>query len=188
MTQEDQQLIRRILRVNHAGEFGAIAIYTSQIRRAEKMASVHTAWLQETRRHEIGHRDTFFLAMPSRGAKPCRLMRVWNVGGGILGSLTGLFGDSGILACTSAVERTVHSHLEEQIAFLESRDPDLAGIVRTIQAEELEHLAYAEGSMEKTNFFSQCLEACISIATETLIAISTRGDSLTLAAKIRRKL
>lgn len=118
--------------------------------------------------------------MPTRAAKPCRMMFVWSWGGALLGALTALFGRSGVFVCTAAVERTVHKHLVEQIEFLEKTDTALAEIVRDILKEEDAHLAHAEANHDDRTWFARGLGALIAASTETLIFLSTRGDSLRL--------
>lgn len=176
------RLIPRILRVNHAGEHGAVAIYAAQLAQARKGHPDLVPWLSETLSHEERHRARFREAMPTRAAKPCRMMFVWSFGGAALGALTAACGRTGIYACTAAVERTVHKHLVEQIAFLERADPALAPIVRDILVEEDAHLAHAEAHHNTRGPFARALGAVVSAATETLIFLSTRGDSLRLRA------
>lgn len=176
------RLIRRILRVNHAGEHGAVAIYSAQLARARRAYPDVAPWLEQTLEHENEHRARFRNAMPERDAKPCRLMSVWSLGGALLGVLTALSGRTGVYVCTAAVERTVHRHLVEQIAFLDRTDPALSQIVRDILVEEDAHLAFAEARHQPSGVFARVLGALVSGATETLIFISTRGDSLRLRA------
>ncbi|HYD88756.1 MAG TPA: demethoxyubiquinone hydroxylase family protein [Vitreimonas sp.] len=180
------RLIPRILRVNHAGEHGAVAIYSAQLARARRAYPDLIPWLEETLAHEQKHRTRFREAMPARAAKPCRMMFVWSVGGAALGALTALGGRTGICVCTAAVERTVHRHLVEQIAFLERADPALAHIVRDILTEEDAHLAYAEAHHNTRGAFARALSALVSAATETLIFLSTRGDNLQLRRAMAR--
>jgi ubiquinone biosynthesis monooxygenase Coq7 len=182
---QDQLLIRRILRVNHAGEHGAVSIYTAQIARIGASHPELHAWLSDTVGHERAHRSAFAEAMPSRAAKPCRALGVWSLGGWALGSITALLGRTGVLACTAAVERTVHGHLQEQIAFLGRRDKELAALVELILREELSHLAFAEANLVSGSKLTPLFSTVIAFATEVLIAISTRGDSIRLRRTLR---
>lgn len=177
---DKDRLIRRILRVDHAGEHGAVSIYTTQIKYLRRPDPATCAWLSETLAHEISHRQKFKDAMPSRRAKPCRALGVWSVGGKVLGATTALLGQSAVMACTAAVERTVHGHLLDQIGFLKRYDAELAHTVEAILDEELGHLAYAEAAVSKSNLLNLLIEPVIVVATELMIAISTRGDSLRL--------
>lgn len=181
MTRE--RIIRRVLRVDHAGEHGAIAIYSSQIALAKKRYPDLLPWLEETISHERQHRNLFLEAMPTRAAKPCRLLQVWSIGGACLGILTGMMGRRGVMICTAAVERTVHHHLVEQIAFLDCADPALAAMVRAILRDEDKHLADAEAGLHgEATGLHKTVEALVAGATELLIFLSTRGDSLRLRA------
>ena len=172
--------------MNHAGEHGAVSIYETQLARANQSFQDLAPWLEETLSHEVNHRKHFKDAMPTRGAKPCRLMFVWSFGGALLGGLSTFLGRAGIYACTIAVEKTVHRHLVEQIAFLEAADKDLAGIVSSILIEEDAHLHHAQSHQDSNGMFINILEACVSAATELLIFVSTRGDSLRLKKELAR--
>jgi ubiquinone biosynthesis monooxygenase Coq7 len=179
------EAVRRILRVNHAGEHGAIAIYRRQINAARKRFPDLLPWLEETLKHELQHRDRFRAMMPSRAAKPCRAMAVWTIGGALLGSCTSALGRFGVIVCTAAVERTVHRHLVQQIAYLDERDPELAALIRDIQDEEDAHLAFAEANHDNRALPARLISVIVAATTELLIWISTRGDSTKLAKLIR---
>jgi 3-demethoxyubiquinol 3-hydroxylase len=178
---ETKRLICRILRVDHAGEHGAIAIYGAQIASLGRRDRDLAGWLGETLAHEQRHRHLFRQAMPERGAKPCRALIIWSIGGAVLGRLTAMLGRDAVMACTEVVERTVHRHLLEQIRFLDRTDPALAALVRDIQIDEDEHLAYAAARHDRATMLSRLIEILVSSTTELLIALSTRGDSLRLS-------
>lgn len=177
---DTDRIVRRILRVNHAGEHGAVEIYGSQLRVLGSRKPEITNWLFETRNHEIEHRKRFKDAMGKRGAKPCRAMFVWRLGGYLLGAGTALLGERGVLVCTAAVEKTVHRHLIDQISFLDQSDPELAILNRSILIEEDQHLNFALAKLSKTSLVASSLMAIVAAATELLILVSTRGDSLNL--------
>ncbi|MFN4297135.1 MAG: demethoxyubiquinone hydroxylase family protein [Brevundimonas sp.] len=176
---EATRRIRRILRVNHAGEHGAVSIYQAQLRRLKANDEV-SGWLNETLDHERRHRTAFLEAMPQRGVKPCRALVIWKSGGSLLGWLSSAFGSVGVLVCTQAVEETVHRHLLEQISFLDRADPELADVVRDILKEEVDHLVYARDRLPQRSLILRMARTLVSVATEALIAISTRGDSFRL--------
>jgi ubiquinone biosynthesis monooxygenase Coq7 len=183
---ERARLIRRILRVNHAGEHGAIAIYTAQIAVMGTRNADLTTWLREKLSHELRHRDRFHACMRSRQTKPCRAMFVWKVGGKLLGYGTALLGRFGVMACTAAVERVVHMHLAEQITFLMKSDTELETVVRDIIREEDQHLFYAETHHNAASLPAIALSRLVAALTETLIFISTRGDSLRLGRELKQ--
>lgn len=174
----------RILRVNHGGEHGAISIYGTQIALAHWRCPKLLPFLRRTLDHEREHRISFARMMPSRGSKPCRLMWIWGVGGTVLGVVTGLLGERAVLICTESVERTVHRHLEDQISYLQHRDLELANLVRDIQQQEREHLTFATNGIDKRTPLDGLLDRLITVATEALIWLSTRGDSRRLALEL----
>ena len=136
--------IARIVRVNHAGEFGAIRIYTAQILVAAKLCRDCLPALSEMLGHERVHCARFYAAMPARNSRPCRVMQFWSFGGWLLGFVTALLGRAECWACTAAVEAAVHRHLDDQLHFLRERDPELHATILSIREEELAHLRHAE--------------------------------------------
>ena len=180
-----KRMVKRILRVNHAGEQGAIAIYGAQISRAKSRYPDLLPWLEETLGHEKKHRDTFLALMSTRAVTPCPVAGIWSAGGSVLGFVTALFGRRGVVVCTAAVERTVHKHMVEQIVYLQGRDDALADGIRQVQVEEDAHLAFAEANHDPRAPFARFLSALVAVVTEILIWLATRGDSVRLGAVLR---
>jgi ubiquinone biosynthesis monooxygenase Coq7 len=128
--------------VNHAGEFGAVNIYRAQLIVGRLFVPSLVPQLEAFLAHEKRHLATFAEILRTRGISRCR--SYWFCGGGgfALGWVTGLFGRSGIMACTAAVETVVTGHLVDQLAFLESQgDMEAAVAVKSIVSEEEEHKA-----------------------------------------------
>ena len=178
--------VRRILKVNHAGEFGAIRIYNAQLALARRLYLDIVPALTEMRDDEIEHFRLFRDAMPVRDARPCRVMAFWSLGGYVLGFVTALLGRNMIWVCTEAVEATVHRHLEDQMAFLEQRDPPLCDLIGSIQAQELAHLQHAVDHQPRQGFARAVTLPLIALATESLIWLSTWGDSTSMHGEIAR--
>lgn len=179
--------IVRILKVNHAGEHGAIRIYRSQIAIARWRYPDIVQELEEMLGHEVGHRARFAEAMPSRHAKACRMLILWGIGGRLLGTGTALMGRNAIWACTAAVEEAVHRHLNDQLAFLWRRDQELHALIASIKSEELSHLDHAEARLTSRGPIVHLLRRSIDVVTEVLIFLSTSGDSLRMARDLRAK-
>lgn len=173
----DQTSVARILRVNHAGEYGAIRIYGAQIAVSRRLFPALVQKLEELRGHEIIHCQTFTDAMPSRGARPCRAMGLWSNGGWLLGFLTALMGPRAIWACTEAVEDVVHEHLDAQLAFLEVRDAELHEQIAAIQEEEAGHLSLARQEKGGDTLFTRVLDGLIRPSVHLVVWLSTQGDS-----------
>jgi 3-demethoxyubiquinol 3-hydroxylase len=182
----DALTIARIVRVNHAGEYGAIRIYSAQIgvsaRRYPDVVPALTDMLQ----HEKKHCAAFLAAMPERNSRPCRVMSLWSWGGWVLGLTTALMGRETIWICTAAVEAAVHRHLDDQLAFLADRDDELRGIILSIREEELAHLHHAESQIASLGHGSRLLQRLISNVTDALIWLSTWGDSTRMLRELRR--
>jgi 3-demethoxyubiquinol 3-hydroxylase len=173
----DPLTIARILKVNHAGEYGASRIYRAQIWIARWQCPDVVPFLQETLAHEVNHCALFRAAMTPRGTRPCRVMSLWGNGGYILGALTALMGRQGIWICTAAVEAAVHRHLEDQLFFLSGRDSKLHDLIKSIQIEELSHLHHAEDTITNKGFPARLLDWAVSKSTDVAIWLSTWGDS-----------
>lgn len=184
-TVRDALTIARIVRVNHAGEFGAIRIYSAQILVSRWLWPDCVPALSEMLEDERRHCTLFRNAMPARKSRPCRVMQFWSYGGWWLGFLTALLGRQGIWACTAAVEAAVHRHLDDQLHFLKARDAELAGIILSIRDEEIAHLRHAEDRLVSRSVAFRVLRAIISMATDCLIWLSTWGDSARMARALK---
>ena len=186
LTAREALMVARIVRVNHAGEYGAIRIYRAQISVARRLFPDIAHDLGEMLEHEIRHCAVFSAAMPARRSRPCRLISLWSTGGALLGFLTALTGRQGIWTCTAAVEAAVHRHLDDQLGFLATRDRDLHNAIRNIRVEELFHLHHAEMQLQPPGLYHRALRTLISVLTDLMIWLSTWGDSARLARELRR--
>ncbi|MGI9406086.1 MAG: demethoxyubiquinone hydroxylase family protein [Hyphomicrobiaceae bacterium] len=187
MDASDKLTIARILKVNHAGEYGAIRIYRAQLWIARKWYPDVVPFLEETLGHEIDHCTLFRDAMPERHARPCRVMALWGNGGFVLGFLTALLGRQGIWICTAAVEAAVHRHLEDQLYFLRDKDPALHSLIEDIKEEELSHLHHAEERITPERPGTRALNTIVTGATDIAIWLSTWGDSTKMARELARE-
>ena len=177
LSPRDALTIARIVRVNHAGEYGAIRIYTAQIAVSKKLYPDIAPALVDMLEHEKKHCALFFAAMPARQSRPCRIMSLWSWGGWLLGFSTAVIGRQAIWICTAAVEAAVHRHLDDQMFFLNERDRKLHDIVLSIREEELSHLRHAQSQIKSASTMADLLEKFIATVTDALIWLSTWGDS-----------
>jgi len=140
------ELIRRMIRVDQAGEYGARRIYEGQLavlgRRRDAEPIRHMA-AQEKR-----HLDAFDRLIGERRVRPTALHPLWHVAGYALGAATALLGREAAMACTVAVEEVIDEHYSKQAAHLGDDDPELKTMIETFRAEEIEHRAIglAEGA------------------------------------------
>lgn len=138
-----------MLRVDQAGEYGAVRIYAGQ---AAVLGQEHpTARLvAQMASQEERHLSTFDRMMAERGVRPTLLQPIWHVAGHALGAATALIGPKAAMACTAAIEDEIDEHYGQQRVALGEDDPELSDRIAEFQAEEVEHrdLALAHGAEE----------------------------------------
>ncbi len=145
-----ERRIHEMIRVDHAGEYGATRIYAGQL--AVLGRSRATARSAELVRHmaeqEDAHLEGFNKVMVDRGVRPTALIPVWHVAGFALGAATALMGERAAMACTEAVEEVIVEHYAAQERELAEREPALKSMIAQFKEEEAEHqhTAIDEGS------------------------------------------
>jgi len=131
------ELIARILRVDHAGEYGAVRIYEGQLavlgrRRAGRV-------IRHMAEQEREHLATFNALLPQRRGRPSLLQPLWHVAGFALGAATALLGSRAAMACTVAVEEVIDEHYAKQVALLGDDEAELRTLCENYRQDELEH-------------------------------------------------
>lgn len=159
----------RILKVNHAGEHGAINIYTGQILMARFTAREMLDELMEFRRHEQRHRSIFGAELQRRNRRRCRSYWLCGFGGFVLGIVTGLCGPRAIAATTVAVERVVLRHLEHQVSALGSSDPSAVTAINSIIEDEKLHHDQSASHVHADGLWYRILSPIVSASTEAVI-------------------
>jgi ubiquinone biosynthesis monooxygenase Coq7 len=168
--------LAEILRVDHAGELGAVSIYRGQ-RAVLGAAPGHeriAGQLAEMEGHEAEHLARFDRLLTQRRVRPTALAPVWRLAGFALGAGTALMGDKAAHACTEAVETVIEEHYADQVAELADREPELAAELEQFRQEELAHrdLARDEGAREAPGY--ALLSAIIRTGCRTAIKISEK--------------
>lgn len=169
-----QTLGDRIIKVNHAGEHGAINIYSGQILMARFTARSMVSELTEFRSHELRHRSIFGAELQRRGRRRCRSYRLCGLGGYVLGLFTGLLGRGAIAATTVAVESVVLGHLQHQLTALRDDDPAAFAAISAIVAEEQQHHDRYAGQAQPGRFWPRVLSPIVSASTEAVIWLGMR--------------
>jgi 3-demethoxyubiquinol 3-hydroxylase len=164
-----ERLGDRVLRVDHAGEHGAVCIYLAQRLVARWRAPDLVEELTEFLEHERRHRALFAAELKKRGIHRCRSYWLGALSGSILGFATGLVGRDAIAATTVAIESVVLSHLEEQIIVLENDDPDVVRILRDIIEDERAHREDSANRLGPNGVWQRFLNRVVSRATELVI-------------------
>jgi ubiquinone biosynthesis monooxygenase Coq7 len=132
-----QELVDRIIRVDHAGEFGAQRIYEGQLAVLGRRRSAKT--IRHMKAQEEVHLAAFEDMIRKRRVRPTVLHPIWNIAGFALGAGTALMGEKAAMACTVAVEEVIDDHYRQQAEQLGDDEAELRGTIETFRAEEEEH-------------------------------------------------
>jgi 3-demethoxyubiquinol 3-hydroxylase len=165
--------IERILKLDHAGEYGAINIYSAQLLVARLLYKDIVSKLEEMLSHEIVHHKTFNDLLIARSTHPFSTIRLWAIGGFILGLSTAIVGRNAIWICTDAVETAVLHHLEWQLEFLSQHDLEAHAAVSSIITDEESHQEFGE-SNGKDSLLYKPIFFIVKKSTEFAIWISAK--------------
>lgn len=130
-------LIDRMLRVDHAGEYGARRIYEGQLAVLGRRPSA--AAIRRMHAQELEHLAHFEALVAERQVRPTALQPLWHVAGFALGAATALMGERAAMACTVAVEEVIEEHYAQQIATLGDDEAVLRDKLTAFREDELEH-------------------------------------------------
>ena len=164
--------IHRMIRVDHAGEYGAARIYAGQL--AVLGNSPRANLLRHMQQQEKQHLDAFNTVLADRRVRPTVLLPFWHLAGFALGAATAAMGERAAMACTVAVEETIDAHYTAQIDRLGRTDPPLRDTLEKFRAEEREHrdIALANNAEQATGY--RLLSAVIRTGCRIAIRLSER--------------
>ncbi|NUY39874.1 demethoxyubiquinone hydroxylase family protein [Wolbachia endosymbiont of Litomosoides brasiliensis] len=131
----DSKFLHQVIRVNHAGEYGAICVYSGQRFVLKKSSIINK--IIEMEEQEKKHFHYFNGKIKEQKVRPTVLLPVWCVLGVSLGVVTAIMGKKAAMACTAAVEEVIGEHYREQVSHLE--DGELKETISRFRDEELEH-------------------------------------------------
>ncbi len=156
MKNKNKSIIDEIIRVNHAGEYGAQRIYSGQIDFCKEDRL--RAELKKIIKDELVHYEYFDNVMLKNRTRPTLMSPIWHTGGYLLGMITSMMGEKYVHACTEAVEEVIVEHYKNQIKYLEENkiEKEMLNKIKKFCAEEDEHRSYAEVSnkgLARVDFF-----------------------------------
>jgi ubiquinone biosynthesis monooxygenase Coq7 len=131
--------IEAMIRVDHAGEYGAVRIYEGQLAVLKRRKSASVETIQHMADQEQRHLKTFDRLVNERRVRPTALEPIWRVAGFALGAVTAAMGEKAAFACTAAVEEVIDEHYASQVAALKDKDPALTATVEDFRADEAAH-------------------------------------------------
>jgi ubiquinone biosynthesis monooxygenase Coq7 len=167
-----QEAIHRMIRVDHAGEYGAKRIYDGQLAvlKRSPVAPVIRRMADQERRHL----ESFDSLLARRRVRPTALHPLWHAAGFALGAATALLGERAAMACTVAVEEVIDEHYKRQAAELGPEESELKTLVEQFRHDELEHrdIGLAHGAEQAAAY--PLLSAGIKAASRLAIWLSER--------------
>ena len=173
MEKTNKKILEEIIRVDHAGEYGATRIYDGQIAIFGKNSQIGKT-IQHMADQEQEHIDKFNELIIKHKVRPTVLLPIWNIAGFSLGAATALLGEKAAMACTVAVEKVIGTHYKEQKDLLEEDQKELFKVISKFEKDELEHhdigLANDAENAPAYNLMSKFIE----IGCKTAIALSKK--------------
>ena len=168
------QAVERMLRVDHAGEYGAVRIYEGQLAVFGK--SKNAPIMQHMLDQEKQHLETFDKLVGDRKVRPTALLPFWHLAGFALGAGTALLGEKAAMACTVAVEEVIDEHYSDQISELNANGEEggLQETFETFRLEELEHRQTGLNNGAESALGYELLTGAVKAGSRLAIWLSTR--------------
>jgi ubiquinone biosynthesis monooxygenase Coq7 len=169
---EAAEEIARMLRVDHAGEYGATRIYEGQLDALGRSRGAGD--VRRMAEAEKRHLARFDQLLHERRARPTLLHPLWTVTGYALGAATALFGERAAMACTVAVEEVIDEHYQQQAEYLGDADPGLRDEILAFRDDEIAHreIAIVHGAEDIPGY--ELISAAIKAGSRLAIWLSTR--------------
>tara|TARA_B110000263_G_scaffold232152_1_gene227982 strand:- start:368 stop:901 length:534 start_codon:yes stop_codon:yes gene_type:complete len=176
MKKTDKKILEEIIRVDHAGERGAIKIYEGQllalktIKKNENLKNI----IEKMKEHEKEHLDYFEKEIQKRKIKPTNFLPLWDVMGVALGFGTVLLGKKATMLCTASVEEVIENHYQNQLKKLGNDEKNLKNKIEKFMNDEINHknIAYESGATNKGIY--SLMDKIIQTSSRIAIKISEK--------------
>ena len=176
MNKTNKKTLEEIIRVDHAGERGAIKIYEGQLLALKtfKKNEFLKAKIEEMREHEREHYDYFNNEIKKRNIQPTKFLPLWDLLGVGLGFGSTLLGKKAAMLCTASVEEVIDKHYLDQINQLGNDEKNLKKNIIKFREDEIHHkdIAYDEGATKKGAY--SILDKIIKTGSKIAINISEK--------------
>ena len=153
MKKTNKKKLEEFIRVDHAGERGAIKIYEGQLLALKTVVKNDELKIkiEEMQIHEKEHCEYFEKEIKKRNIKPTKFLPLWDLLGVGLGFGSTLLGKKAAMLCTASVEEVIDQHYQNQINQLENDEKELKNKIIKFRDDELHHkdIAYQEGATKK---------------------------------------
>ena len=176
MKKTNKNKIEEFIRVDHAGERGAIKIYEGQLLALNTIVKNEELKkkIEEMQIHEKEHCDYFEKEIKRRNIKPTKFLPLWDLLGVGLGFGSTLIGKKAAMLCTASVEEVIDKHYQDQINQLMPDENILKEKIKKFREDELHHkdIAYKNGATKKGAYF--LLDKIIKVGSKIAINISEK--------------
>ena len=176
MKKTNKNKIKEFIRVDHAGERGAIKIYEGQLLALNTIVKNDELKkkIEEMQVHEKEHSDYFEKEIKKRNIKPTKFLPLWDLLGVGLGFGSTIIGKKAAMLCTASVEEVIDEHYQNQINQLNNDEKELKSKIVKFRKDELHHkdIAYEEGATKK-GFYS-IMDKVIKTGSKIAIVISEK--------------
>ena len=176
MKKTNKNKVEEFIRVDHAGERGAIKIYEGQLLALNTLVKDDNLKkiIEEMKVHELEHCKYFENEIRKRNIKPTKFLPLWDLLGVGLGFGSTILGKKAAMLCTASVEEVIQEHYANQIKQLETDERKLKEKITKFREDELHHkdIAYNEGATKKGPYF--ILDKIIKTGSKIAINISEK--------------
>ena len=176
MKKTNQKKLEEFIRVDHAGERGAIKIYEGQLLALSTLVNDEDLkkTIKQMKKHEEDHYNFFETEIIKRNIKPTKLLPLWDLLGLALGFGSTILGKKTAMLCTASVEEVIDGHYKKQIDKLESDEKILKNKIIKFREDELHHkdIAYDEGATKKGIY--SLMDKIVKTGSKVAITISEK--------------
>ena len=176
MKKTNKKILEEIIRVDHAGERGAIKIYEGQLLALKtfKQDEDLKKQIEEMKEHEKEHYEFFDQEIRKRNIDPTKLLPLWDLLGVTLGFGTAMLGKKAAMLCTASVEEVIDCHYKNQTYKLEDDEKELKNKIKKFRDDELDHknIAYESGATKEGIY--GLLDKLIKTSSRIAIKISEK--------------
>ena len=176
MKKTNKNKVKEFIRVDHAGERGAIKIYEGQLLALNTIIKNDELKkkIEEMQVHEKEHCDYFEKEIKKRNIKPTKLLPLWDLMGVTLGFGTAMLGEKAAMLCTASVEEVIDGHYKDQTYKLGKDEEELKKKIMKFRQDELDHkdIAYDNGATKKGLY--GVLDKIIKTSSRIAITISEK--------------
>ena len=174
--ESSKKKVEEFIRVDHAGERGAVKIYEGQLLALNTLVKNESLkkTIEEMKIHEKEHCEFFEREIKKRNIKPTKLLPLWDLMGVTLGFGTAMLGEKAAMLCTASVEEVIDEHYKNQTFKLKDGEKELKKKIEKFRADEIEHknIAYDSGATKKGPY--GLLDKIIKTSSRIAITISEK--------------